>query len=169
MNSNIRKGNVMTLLVSAEGQRLDARVAPRFEKAAWFLMVDPRTLTVEAFHHALPHDQDGLLRRAGAEGIAGVISGRIGSLAFGLIHAQQIPVYSAEGMTVRQAIEKLNKGLLPERTEPDRRVEPPAETRRMFAPPPKSGAEARGAGSDIIGGGSGRGRHRLQQYGGRGH
>jgi len=159
----------MTVLVSAEGQQLDARVASRFEKSPWFLVIDPRSLTLQAFHHTLPHDQDGLLRRAGVEGISGVVSGRIGPLAFGLIHAQNIPVYLAEGLTVREAIEKLNKGLLSERLEPDHR-RPDVTPARQVSPSVFRRPEGRPTlRADVTVGGSGRGRHRLQQYGGRGH
>ena len=159
----------MTVLVSAEGQRLDARVARRFEKSPWFLVIDPRSNEVEAFHHTLPHDQDGLLRRAGAEGIAGVISGRIGALAFGLIRAQQIPVYLAEGMTVRQAMEKLNRGLLPECLEPERRHADTMGNRPVLPVSPGSAETLPRIRGSAVTGESGRGRHRLQQYGGRGH
>jgi predicted Fe-Mo cluster-binding NifX family protein len=159
----------MRLLISADGPGLDARVAHRFEKAAWFLLVDPHTLAIESFHHAIPHDQDGLLRNAGAGGVAGVIAGRMGTLAFGLIQAQDIPMYSAGGMTVREAIARLSRGLLPERSRPDRRSGLLPLGQRLFFLPRRNTAERAKSVVEAMGGGSERGRHRLQQYGGRGH
>lgn len=159
----------MALLVAAEGRHLDAQVARRFEKAAWFLIIDPRSFTVETFHHALPHDQDGLLRRAGAEGITGVLTGGIGPMAFGLIRAQEIPVYTAEGLTVRQAVDRANEGVLSRCLEPDRRAPATGEVTpgRLRAAGASRSRFGRRRVTDA--GESGRGRHRLQQYSGRGH
>ncbi len=159
----------MRVLISADGPTLDAGVAHRFEKAGWFLLVDPHSLVIEPFHHLLPHDQDGLLRNAGAEGVAGVIAGRIGALAFGLLRAQEIPVYAGEGMTVREAIAGLNRGLLAERSEPDRRTATLPAGQRMFFLPRRREGEIHRPAPEAAGGGSERGKHRLQQYGGRGH
>ena len=162
------KENSMKYLVSAVGKSNDARVARRFEKAAWYLIVDDTGEVLEAYQNASPQDHNCVLVKAQEEGVAAVVAGRIGAGSEQFIASLNLGVAHAKSGTVRETIEEVRGGtikIIEARTVKQqvdetlllrqKRREPSVHGKGPGAPAPESGTP--------------RGHHRIQQYGGRGH
>jgi predicted Fe-Mo cluster-binding NifX family protein len=110
----------MKVVVTAQGNSLDALVDPRFGRAAWFLVIDTDTLAVTVIDnasnvqtaHGAGNEAGRLVAQAGAKA---VITGNVGPNAFRTLSAAGVAVHTAQGpMTVRDAVAAFNRGALPQ-------------------------------------------------------
>ena len=108
----------MKICVSAVADNLDAQIDPRFGRCPYFVIVDSETMEFEA----IPNTAAGAMGGAGiqaAQTVAGrgvkvVITGNIGPNAFQTLSAAGIKIVTGALGTVREAVEKYNKGELQE-------------------------------------------------------
>lgn len=114
------------IAVSCEGPSLDARVDPRFGRAAGFLVVDPKTLAFDYFDNGSTQvmSQGAGIQAAEIVANAGatvVLTGFVGPKAFQALSAAKIRVsQNMENLTVRQALDKYNAGDVAVAAEPNR-------------------------------------------------
>ena len=107
----------MKIVITATGDTLDAKVDPRFGRAAKFILFDTDTGDFEAVDNAqnLNAAQGAGIQSAEAVsrlGAEGVISGHCGPKAFRALAAADIAIYTGAEGTVAQAIEQFRNGSL---------------------------------------------------------
>ena len=167
LNTLTKEGG-MKYLIASVGSRLDSFVAKRFEHAAWYLIVDDETLAVDATHNILPHDHNAILARAVLEKVETVVAGKFSAGSLRFIRSHELMTAHVHGISATQAIEKVQRGELRTESELDLMggSATPADTlpREVKSKIRKSSFESNQFSSD-----SPRGRHHVQQYGGRGH
>jgi predicted Fe-Mo cluster-binding NifX family protein len=104
------------IAVSSEGPDLDARVDPRFGRAAGFMIVDPQTM---AFDYVDNGATQVMAQGAGiqaAEIVAGtgasvLLTGYVGPKAFQALSAAGIAIgQNLDDLTVRDAIQRFQQG-----------------------------------------------------------
>ena len=108
----------MKICVCASADSLDAQVDPRFGRCPYFVIVDPETMKFEA----IPNTAAGAMGGAGiqaAQTIAGkgvkvLVTGNVGPNAFQALSATGIKILVGASGTVREAVEKFEKGELNE-------------------------------------------------------
>jgi len=109
----------MKICICATGPDLNSEVSPIFGRCPYFLIVDSET---EEFK-AIPNPALGAGRGAGvgasqlvaSEGAGAVICGNFGPNAFSVLQMSGIKIYPGVfGLTIKQAIDKYNKGELKE-------------------------------------------------------
>jgi predicted Fe-Mo cluster-binding NifX family protein len=106
----------MKLAVSSTGTGLDAQMDPRFGRCAFFVIVDAESLEAES----LANESQGLGGGAGiqaaqsvaAQGVKAVITGNCGPNAVDTLSAAGVALYTGQSGTVRQAVEKFQRGEL---------------------------------------------------------
>lgn len=106
----------MKVAVSSNGDGLDAQLSPIFGRCAYLTLVDTDTLEATT----IPNPAVGAPGGAGiqaaqfvvGEGAEAVVSGNVGPNAMQVLQAAGVPVYAAEGCTVREAIAALQEGTL---------------------------------------------------------
>ena len=106
----------MKIVVTANGQGLEAPTSPFFGRCPWYVLVETETLECETIANPAQSAAGGAGIQAAQylvqQGAQAVISGNVGPNAFQVLRAAGIPVYlSAEG-TVRQAVEGFQAGQL---------------------------------------------------------
>ena len=115
--------------VTAEGPHLDARIDPRFGRAAGFVVADPDTM---AFDYVDNGGSQVLAQGAGiqaAEIVAGtgavvLLTGFVGPKAFQALSAAGIAVVqNLDNLTVREAIQSYRNGKVDMAAAPNRRGE----------------------------------------------
>ena len=114
----------MKVIISMQGDDLDALVDPRFGRARWLVVADPESGEWEAVDNGSNVDASG---GAGvqASGLAvehaakAIITGNVGPNAHRVLAAAGVTVYQAgNGVTGRQALADLAAGKLPVVDEP---------------------------------------------------
>jgi len=112
----------MRVAVSSTGNSLDSQVDPRFGRCQVILVVDTETLKVEALSNAsigVAHGAGvGAAQVVASKGINAVITGSVGPNAFSALNAAGIKVYTGVNGTVRDAVERLNRGEITETAGP---------------------------------------------------
>ncbi len=107
----------MKIVVSASSANLEAMVDPRFGRCPHYIFVDTDSGTFEAQQNAAAMAGGGAgIQAAQAvvqSGAQAVITGNVGPNAFQVFSAAGIPVYTARGMSVSQAVEAFKAGTLP--------------------------------------------------------
>ena len=106
----------MKIAVSAIGNTLDAQVDPRFGRCSYFIIADSGTMNFEA----VPNMAAGAMGGAGiqaaqtmaSKGVKVLITGNVGPNAFQTLSAAGIEVVVGAFGTVREAIDKYNRGEL---------------------------------------------------------
>lgn len=115
------------IAVTSDGPNLDGPLDPRFGRAAGFMIIDPKTLEFTYLDNGA---SQAMAQGAGiqaAENVAGsgakvVLTGYVGPKAFQALSAAKIAVIqNLENLTVRQAVERFNKGELSPATQPNKR------------------------------------------------
>lgn len=109
--------------MSAGQDHLDSPVDPRFGRCAFFLIVDPENMTFQAF----PNENSALGGGAGIQsaqfiasrGAQVLITGNCGPNAVRTLSAAGIKVILGQGGTVREAVERFNRGELKPASEPN--------------------------------------------------
>ena len=100
-----------TLCVSAKGPDLDAEIDANFGRAAYFLIVDPKTLEFKAL--ANPHSQAGhgagiqSAQLVAGQAVSTVLTGQVGPNAQRVLESAGLRVIRAERCTVREALSRL--------------------------------------------------------------
>lgn len=107
----------MIIAISSGGQTLDAMLDLRFGRAAQFIMYDLEKDTFSVVDNAqnLNAAQGAGIQAAQHVVNAGanaLITGHTGPKAFKVLGAAKIPVYLAEGGTVRESIDRFRNGTL---------------------------------------------------------
>lgn len=108
----------MRVCVSATGDSLDAPVDPRFGRCPYFIIVNLETMRFEA----VPNVASGAMSGAGiqaaqiitSKGVKVVITGNVGPNAFQALSAAEIKILTGAYGTVKEAIEKYERGELKE-------------------------------------------------------
>ena len=106
----------MKVAVSASGKALDTPIDPRFGRCAYFLIIDTKDMSFEAF------DNESVALSGGAEiqasqfvaskWVTVVITGNIGPNAVRTLEAASVKVIVGQSGTVRQAIKDYKDGKL---------------------------------------------------------
>ena len=111
----------MKIAVCSGGNTLDSLVDPRFGRSANFIIVDSDTMefTIEP-NPGVAMGQGAGIQAAqllAGKGVQAVVAGNFGPNAFQVLSAAGIRIYQSPGGTVRQSVEQLKSGLLPELTD----------------------------------------------------
>ena len=118
------------IAVTSEGPNLDARVDPRFGRAAGFILVDPQTMHFEYVDNGasqvMPQGAGiqaaEIVSRAGADVL---LTGFVGPKAFQALTAAGIDVgQEVDGLTVREAVRRFINGAITLTQAPNRRRAP---------------------------------------------
>jgi predicted Fe-Mo cluster-binding NifX family protein len=102
----------MKFLIAAENNTLKSIIASRFERAAWYLVIDDHLRCICAIENLGPRTRENAIAIALKEGVAAVLSGALGLRTYNLLRLSNTKIAFAERITVREALEKLKKGLL---------------------------------------------------------
>lgn len=106
----------MKVAISATGNTLESIMDQRFGRAAFFLIVDSKTMKFEIIDNAAAASAGGAgITSAQAvvdKGIEVVITGNVGPNAMSVLNTAEISVYHGAPVSVRQNIEEYKKGVL---------------------------------------------------------
>jgi predicted Fe-Mo cluster-binding NifX family protein len=106
----------MRIVVSAQGDNLDAAASPVFGRCPTYVFVDTETLEFEAVPNAAMNQAGGAGIQAAQfvvnQGAQAVLTGNLGPNAFGVLQAAGVPGYLVGEGTVRQAVEAHQAGQL---------------------------------------------------------
>jgi len=106
----------MNIIITANGAGLDAPSSPIFGRCPVFVFVDTDTMAVESVNNPAAAAGGGAGIQAAQliveHGAQAVISGNVGPNAFNVLQAANLPVYTFNGGTVRQAVEAYKEGQL---------------------------------------------------------
>jgi predicted Fe-Mo cluster-binding NifX family protein len=107
----------MRIIVTANGAGLDALASPIFGRCPTYVFVDTETMGFEAVDNPAVNASGGAGIQAAQfvveRGARAVLSGRVGPNALDVLQAANVPVYTFDGGTVRQAVEAFKAGRLP--------------------------------------------------------
>jgi predicted Fe-Mo cluster-binding NifX family protein len=115
------------IAISSESPDLDARVDPRFGRAAGFVIVDPETM---AFEYVDNGASQVMAQGAGiqaaeivaATGARILLTGFVGPKAFQALSAAGIKIgQNVDNLTVREAVERFQSGNVPVAETPNSR------------------------------------------------
>jgi predicted Fe-Mo cluster-binding NifX family protein len=159
----------MKFLIATLGSRLDSYVAKRFEHAAWYLIVDSDTTTVDATRHLTPQDRHLAFQKAARQNVDVVVAGNCRENTLKQIRAHNMRLAHAHWIDAAFVLAKIKShDIIPadsDELENEKRI--PVDTVQRGISKgrhTKSTNRAMGFASDTA-----RGHHHLQQYGGRGH
>ncbi|MEW6265254.1 MAG: NifB/NifX family molybdenum-iron cluster-binding protein [Thermodesulfobacteriota bacterium] len=113
------------IAVSSEGPHLESQVDPRFGRAAGFVIVDPDTMSYEYLDNGATQTMSQGAGIQAAEtvvraGIKTVLTGFVGPKAFQALRAARVEIgQNLHGLTVREAIERFNKGQIEFASQPN--------------------------------------------------
>jgi len=106
----------MRIVVSAQGENLDAPASPVFGRCPTYVFVDIETFEFEAVPNPAMNQGGGAGIQAAQfvvnQGAEAVLTGNLGPNAFGVLQAAGVPGYLVGGGTVRQAVEAHQAGQL---------------------------------------------------------
>jgi predicted Fe-Mo cluster-binding NifX family protein len=110
------------IAVSSLGTSLDSQVDPRFGRCQHVLLVDSDTMEFESISNSSvesPHGAGiGAAQLIASRGAKALLTGSVGPNAYSALTAAGIKVYTGISGSVREAVERLIKGELPQTTEP---------------------------------------------------
>ncbi len=105
----------MKIALSATAASLEAPLDPRFGRAAWFLLLDPATRTVEEIAQPAASSGSGAgieaARRLAERGVTHVLTGRCGPNAAAALSAAGIRLVEGCSGTVGEVLERFLAGL----------------------------------------------------------
>jgi predicted Fe-Mo cluster-binding NifX family protein len=106
----------MRIVVTANGDHLDAPVSPVFGRCPKYVFVDTETLALEAIENPALSSSAGAGIQAAQfvveRGARAVLTGNIGPNAADVLQGADVPVYQVYEGTVRQAAEMFRQGRL---------------------------------------------------------
>ncbi len=122
MAISIKKGEVMDndsvsgekICVTSQGDNLNSQVDSRFGRCRYFIIADVKTLEFEAVENSNINGMGGVGVQSGQlmanKGVRAVLTGNIGPNAFQTLQAAGIEMVTGVSGTIKEAIEKYNKG-----------------------------------------------------------
>ena len=106
----------MKIVVSAQGENLEAPASPVFGRCPTYLFVDTESLAFEAVANPAMNQGGGAGIQAAQfvvnQGAQAVLTGNLGPNAYGVLQAAGVPGYLIGAGTVRQAVEAYQAGQL---------------------------------------------------------
>lgn len=106
----------MRVVVSSQGETLDAAASPVFGRCPTYVFVDTETMEFEALANPAMNQGGGAGIAAAqfvvSQGAQVVLSGNLGPNAFNVLEAASVPGYLVASGTVRQAVEAYKSGQL---------------------------------------------------------
>jgi predicted Fe-Mo cluster-binding NifX family protein len=106
----------MRIVVSSQGETLDALASPVFGRCPTFVFVDSETMSTEAVPNPAMSQGGGAGIQATQfvvnQGAEAVLTGNLGPNAFDVLQAAGVPGYLVGGGTVGQAVAAFNAGQL---------------------------------------------------------
>jgi predicted Fe-Mo cluster-binding NifX family protein len=106
----------MRIVVSSQGESLEAQASPVFGRCPSYLFVDTETMTFEVLPNPAMNQGGGAGIQAAQfvvnRGAEAVLSGNLGPNAFDVLQAAGVPGYLISGGTVREAVEAFKSGQL---------------------------------------------------------
>ncbi len=113
----------MKIAVTASSDKgIEANVDSRFGRARYFAIVDVETMEVNFVENSASKAASGAgisaAQAVSEQGVDAVISGNFGPKAFSGLQAAQLKLYSIDGGTIKDAVEKLKEGALQELSDP---------------------------------------------------
>jgi predicted Fe-Mo cluster-binding NifX family protein len=106
----------MKIVISAQGENLDAPASPVFGRCPAYLFVDAETMQFEAMPNPAMNQGGGAGIQAAQfvveRGAQAVLTGNLGPNAFDVLQAAGVPGYLVAEGTVRQAVEAFQAGQL---------------------------------------------------------
>ena len=106
----------MKICVTSEGNNLDSKVDPRFGRCRYFIVVETDSLEFEAIQNPNVEAMGGAGVQSGQliaeRQVKAVLTGNVGPNAFQTLQAAGIDVITGLSVSVKEAIEKYNKGEL---------------------------------------------------------
>jgi len=98
------------------GSSESSAVADRFARAPWFVVADENGKVVEAFENTAGEEAHGAASKAlmllSEKNVSVLLVPRLGPNALGFAKQAQMAAFCAEGITVKQALEKYAQGTL---------------------------------------------------------
>ncbi|MDP2885813.1 MAG: hypothetical protein Q8P51_12420 [Ignavibacteria bacterium] len=101
----------MKILVAAEGNTLNNLVAARFERGMWYLTVGDRMSLIRRVENLGPRARKTAIQQACKDGVETVVTGDLGLHSYNLVALYEMKVAIVPQMAVREALEKLKKGI----------------------------------------------------------
>jgi predicted Fe-Mo cluster-binding NifX family protein len=106
----------MRIVVSSQGDNLDAEASPVFGRCPVYVFVDTETMAIEAVTNPAMNQGGGAGIQAAQfvvnQGAEAVLSGNLGPNAFDVLQAARVPGYLIAEGTVGQAVEAYREGRL---------------------------------------------------------
>jgi predicted Fe-Mo cluster-binding NifX family protein len=106
----------MKIVVSSQGESLDALVSPVFGRCAIYVFVDTETLEFEVVPNPAMNQGGGAGIQAAQfvvnQGAEAVLTGNLGPNAFGVLQGANVPSYLLQAGTVRESVEAYRAGRL---------------------------------------------------------
>ena len=106
----------MKVMVTAEGNNLEARSNPRFGRCPMFVFVETETLAFEAVPNPAASASGGAGIQAAQfvveQGAEAVLTGNVGPNAAQVLQAADVPVYLNNESTIRASVEAFREGRL---------------------------------------------------------
>ena len=113
----------MKVAVSSTGYNLDSQLDPRFGRCQVILIVDTDTLVVEPLSNtniSVDHGAGvGAAQMVASNGVKVVLTGSVGPNAYNALEAAGIKIYTGVTGTVREAVDRFNRGELSPTTGPN--------------------------------------------------
>ena len=106
----------MKICVTSNGNSIESNLDPRFGRATYFIIADIETMEYEAIENAAANSGGGAGITSGQlmvdKGVEAVITGNVGPNAANVLKAANIKIYRGISASVKENIEKFNKGIL---------------------------------------------------------
>jgi len=106
----------VSVAVSAEGRTLDVQVDPRFGRCAYFLIVDPATMSFDVVENASVASAQGAgigtAQMIAGKSVEAVLTGNCGPNAYQALEAAGVKVVTGVSGTVREAVLAYKDGML---------------------------------------------------------
>jgi predicted Fe-Mo cluster-binding NifX family protein len=113
-----KKGEIVKIAITSQGDNLEASVDPRFGRCAYFIIIDPETEEFEAVLNSSANAMGGAGPQAAQtianKGVEEVITGNVGPNAFQTLRAANTKIYQVASGTVKETLAKYKKGELKE-------------------------------------------------------
>ena len=106
----------MRICVTADGDKLEARVDPRFGRCPYFLIIETDSLNLEALANPNIDSMGGAGIQSGQlvaeKKVKVVLTGNVGPNAFQTLQAAGVEVITGVGGLVKEVVERYKKGEL---------------------------------------------------------
>lgn len=112
----------MKVVLSSNGDNLESIVDPRFGRCQKFIVVDTETMDIRVLDNSAGANAHGAGTAAAQKVVNAnadaVVTGHVGPNAFTVLNTAGVKMYSLSGVSVKEALNLLDLGKVPEITEP---------------------------------------------------